>query len=277
MFQGLGDGGIERLLLCASGAVAEALRAQQQTWVRVCVGLQRPDPDARARSLPFYRGCEVGHAGKRRGAILPSVVDDRERLRTASRNQANCDVGHVEKHLPAVVAVGVIPVVDAPEGTFRGARERTHAAAEGAQSGHGFFAIVALAGNDGGDMQGALPQLDSVAAVADAHPERDAFGIDLPEAQGAGARFHAVPVEGVAVVGGEIPGHGALGFHGAPAQGSIAALPVVAETEQTFVDARAPAGVEVGERKIGREEVGFEGGVALDEFEGHVLCGEARA
>lgn len=109
----------------------------------------------------------------------------------------------------------------------------------------------------------------ATAAVREVEPERDALGIDLPEAEGAGAGADAVAVGGVATVRGEVPGHDAFGNDGSPGEVAVAALPGVAEVKGGGVHGGGPAEVNALERNDGGgdgevEGRGLRGGAELD-------------
>ena len=99
----------------------------------------------------------------------------------------------------------------------------------------------AVTGDDGGHGENALAEFNAVSAVGHVEPERDAFRIELPEAEGARVGLHSVCVTELAVEGGEIPGQHALGNDVAPAEIAVAALPGVAEHFQLWRRLGLPA------------------------------------
>src|SRR5439155_16305154 len=79
------------------------------------------------------------------------------------------------------------------------------------------------------------------AAAAHIGPETDALRVHAPKAERARTCAHSVHMRALAVPGGDIPGHHAIGNEAAPLQIAVAALPRVSEQQPRVIEAAAPA------------------------------------
>ena len=178
--------------------------------------------------------------------------------------------------LSFIFSVGVVPVVGSEDRAVVETGFRAKDATKFRDGFNGQFPACALARDDGGRVQFALTERNAHAAVRHIEPERDAFAIHLPEAEGTCSGFYAIAMGAVARLRGEVPGQGALRNERSPVEVAITALPRIAENEHGCINGDIPAEMNTDERKCGRGDVDIQlvvSGDSADFDSGCLPCG----
>src|SRR3989442_2455322 len=238
--------------------------------MRISGRLQGADPDSRSCAGPPNLGGQSGHVrelliapipGAHADFVftalrLPTIVDHRERPVCTRRRQLDDVLGVGEDCLRAVLPIDPVPVVATIDGLRRKPRVRAHLATEGVNGGERGFPRMAGAAGDFANVEDALAELHADASASHVRPQTDALRVDLPEAERARSRAHAIRMSERSILRREVPGHDAIGYPAAPLEGSVAPLPCVAKDEAGGVPSGSPT---PGEPRAGENPPGHFG------------------
>src|SRR5205807_4816027 len=160
------------------------------------------------------------------------------------RRELDDVLGVGEDCLRAVLPVDPVPIVATIDGLWRKPRVRTHLATEGVNGGERWFPRTAGAAGDFANVEDALAELHADASASHVRPQTDALRVDLPEAERARSRAHAIRMSERSILRREVPGHHPIRYPATPLEVSVAPLPCIAKDESSVAHSGSPTQVQ---------------------------------